>query len=157
MIEPFEYEQKHIKPVISENVTDGALDTSVLDRPIKKLNNFSKVPDFEEYLAKVAPFTKAHQEEGGRVKGSDNNKADFQSEAITQLGSMVSGYDTVEAVEDERNASQRIHAYLDTEVDFTPNFMETTHPIDNVGVDEPVLQPGISFIDSRKNKATRFA
>ena len=157
MIEPFEYEQKHLKPSVTQGVTDGGLDTSLLDAPIKKLNNFSKVSDFDRYLDSVQPYTKAHQERVGRVSARDNNKSDFQSEAITQLGSLVSGYATESGdVDGGGNASSRIHTYLDREVGFTPSFMETIHPIDNVKVDDPVLQPGISFVDSRKNLATRF-
>ena len=158
MIEPFEYEKKHMKPVVSENITDGGLDTSLLDAPMKKLNNWSKVPDFESYIADTQPYTRAHQEHVGRVMDGDNNKSDYQSEAISQLGSLVSGYDTKggAVAESGGNASNRIHTYLDKEVGFIPRFMETIDSINNVKIDDPVLQPGISFIDSRKNVATRF-
>lgn len=156
MIEPFEYEKKHIKPKVTEGVTDGGLDTSLLDRPIQKLNNFSGVPDYERYLSETSPYTQAHQERVGRVRAEENNKSDFQSEAIAQLGSLVSGYETVGEDMGESNASQRLHSYLDREVGFIPEFRETIKPIENVKVDEPVLQPGISFVDSRKNVATRF-
>ena len=156
MIEPFEYEKKHIKPVVANKVTDGGLDTSLLDTPIKKLNNFSGVSDFDRYLDETRPYTQAHQERVGRVGDRDNHKSDFQSEALAQLGSLVSGYDTVGEESGSQNASMRIHSYLDKEVGFTPSFMETIHPIENVKVDDPVLQPGISFVDSRKNVATKF-
>lgn len=156
MIEPFEYEKKHLKPRVTSGLTDGGLDTSLLDRPLQKLNHFSKEDDFTSYLEASVPFTKAHQERVGRVHASDNNKSDFQSEAIAQLGSLVSGYDTVGEEVRDMNASQRLHNYLDREVGFIPTFHETIEAIDNVKVDEPVLQPGITFVDSRKNVATRF-
>jgi len=156
MIEPFEYEKKHMKPSVTEGVTDGGLDTSLLDRPIQKLNNFSRVSDFDHYLSESSPYTKAHQERVGRVHEEENNKSDFQSEAIAQLGSLVSGYDTVKEDMGDGNASEKLHKYLDREVGFIPTFRETIQPIENVKVDEPVLQPGISFVDSRKNVATGF-
>ena len=156
MIEPFEYEKKHMKPTVTEGVTDGGLDTSLLDRPIQKLNNFSGVSDFDRYLDMTSPYTKVHQNQVGRVNAEENNKSDFQSEAIAQLGSLVSGYETVGEEVGDANASQRLHKYLDKEVVFTPAFKETIDAIDNVKVDDPVLQPGISFVDARKNLATKF-
>ena len=158
MIEPFEYEKTRCEARIRENVTDGGLDTSLLDRPLKKLNHFDSVPEFEHYRERNAPFTKAHQERVGRVSSTEEHKADQQSEAIGQLGSMNSGYDVSPSVDvmNRPNASSLIHSYLDRDVSFVPQMVNTMEPIENMAVDEPALQPGISFIDSRKNMATRF-
>lgn len=158
MIEPFEYEKTRSKGTVRENVTDGKLDSSLLDRPLKALNHFDATPEFEHYAAGNAPFTKAHQERVGRVDANENHKAEQQSEAIAQLGSLVAGYDVAGAdrVMNRPSASSLIATYLDRQVSFVPQFHETEESIDTIRVSEPVLQPGISFIDSRKNKATSF-
>jgi hypothetical protein len=158
MIEPFEYEKTRSEPKIRENVTDGGLDTSLLDRPLKRLNHFDPTPEFEQYLAEQEPFSKAHRERVGRVDPRDNKKADFQSEAIGQLGSMNSEYavTTFDDLEKRANASVLISNYLDKSVGFVPDMMNTVESVENIKVDAPVLQPGISFIDSRKNMSTRF-
>jgi hypothetical protein len=158
MIEPFEYEKTRSEPRIRENVTDGGLDTSLLDRPLKKLNHFDPTPEFERYLAEQEPFSKAHRERVGRVEPRENKKGDFQSEAIGQLGSMNSGYDVTPFgdLESRPNASVLIGNYLDRTVSFVPEMVNTVESVQNIKVDDPVLQPGISFIDSRKNMATRF-
>jgi hypothetical protein len=158
MIDPFEYEQTRTVARVNKNVTDGKLDDSLVDRPLQKLNNFDKVSEFEHYLVEKKPFTDAYEKRVGRVGGRDNHKSDFQSEAIGQLGSMSSGYEVTPSVDVmvRPNASSLIGSYLDKSVGFVPNMMDTVHPIDNLNVDEPVLQPGITFIDSRKNMATRL-
>lgn len=158
MIEPFEYEKTRSKPTIKEGVTDGGLDTSMLDRPLKKLNHFDPTPEFEHYRAAQAPFSKAFQERVGRVDSRDTNKADFQSEAIGQLGSLNSEYNVTgyNDLESRANASVLISRYLDKSVGFVPDLMETVESVENIKVDAPALQPGITFIDSRKNMAAQF-
>jgi hypothetical protein len=54
------------------------------------------------------------------------------------------------------SASQLLGQYLDRSVNFLPQMLDPEESITNLRVHEPVLQPGISFIDSRKNVATRF-
>lgn len=158
MIDPFEYEKTRSKTSSLNKVTDGGLDTSALDAPLKKLNHFDPNPEFVHYLKKTKPFTEAFQKKVGRVDNSNHNKADFQSEAIGQLGSMSSKYEVKQSVDvmDRSNASVLIGKYLDNAVGFVPRMDETVDSIDNLPVDEPVLQPGITFIDSRKNMATKF-
>lgn len=158
MIEPFEYEKTRSKRDVRENVTDGKLDSSLLDRPLKRLNHFDGVSEFDRYAAASAPFTKAHQERVGRVGENESHKADQQSEAIGQLGSLDAGYDMTgaELGKERSNASQLLSQYLDRTVNFLPQMRDPEESITNLRVHEPVLQPGISFIDSRKNVATRF-
>lgn len=158
MIEPFEYEKTRSEASLRENVTDGGLDTSVLDRPLKRLNNFDSTPDIVHYREKSAPFTKAHQERVGRVSGREEHKSDQQSESLGQLGSLSSGYEVAPGPEvmNRPNASSLIHSYLDRDVSFVPQMTNTMEPIENMSVQEPALQPGITFIDSRKNMATRL-
>jgi len=158
MIEPFEYEKTRTKTHVRESVTDGGLATSLLDRPLKKLNHWDPTPDFEHYLEKEEPFSKAFQQRVGRVEPRENKKADFQSEAIAQLGSINSGYEvsSYSDLESRANASVLIGQYLDRTVGFVPEIMNTVESVENIKADDPVLNPGISFIDSRKNMATRF-
>ncbi len=160
MIEPFELEKNRTDATLGVGeVTDGNLDTSILDRPLKRLNNFDPTDPFERYLREQEPYTRAHQDRVGRVPGRNDHKSDFQGEEqIGERGTLVSEYDMVEGGGGGRreNASVLIHNYLDSEVGYVPSMMETIHPITNLKVDEPVLEPGITFIDSRKNMATRF-
>jgi len=159
MIEPFEYE----KTVSQVNMREGAvkndlLDVSTLDKPLHKLNNFKRKAEHASFLEVQKPFTESFQKEVGRVKEGNKNKAFFQDESIATRGSMVSGYDTREmkGVVDRENASVLISRYLDSEVGYVPPVMETVDSIANLRASEPVLVPGISFIDSRKNMATQF-
>lgn len=159
MIDPFEYEQTRTDVSIRESkVERDTLDTSVLDRALGKLNNFSRRGEHEEFVERQAPFTKTFQEDFGRVAPLNTAKSDFQSEALATKGSMNAEYNLTEQrnIVSRDNASVLIHKYLDKDVDYVPPVLESVAPLDRVKIDEPVLQPGISFIDSRKNMAVRF-
>ena len=56
----------------------------------------------------------------------------------------------------KESASVLIHRYLDGEVQYVPEMKDTVKPVTNIKVTDPVLQPGISFVDSRKNMAVHF-
>lgn len=159
MIDPFEYEQTRSKVSIRESkVERDDLDSTVLDRALGKLNNFSTKPQHDAFVEAQRPFTAAFQEEFGRVKMGNMAKSDYQTEVLDTKGAMHSEYDVsvLKQVESRDNASTLIHKYLDSEVQYTPPTLDTVDAIDSVRIDEPVLQPGISFIDSRKNMAVRF-
>ena len=159
MIDPFEYEQTRTDAPIRENkVERDSLDTSTLDRALGRLNNFSSKPQHESFVEEQAPFTAAFQEEFGRVQPLNMAKSDYQSEVLGTKGVMHADYDVSETrnVVSRDNASMLIHKYLDKDVGYTPPVLETVEPVDRLRIDEPVLQPGISFIDSRKNMAVHF-
>lgn len=157
MIEPFEYEKTRAEPKIRESkVENDRLDSSAYDHALGKLNHFDKTPQDEHFLRMQRPFTEHFQDEFGRVKGKENNKADFQSEVWGAEGTMNSGYEVTQGDMKSENASSIIHKYLDSSVSFVPDMMETVQSIDNLPAHEPALQPGISFVDSRKYMATRF-
>jgi len=159
MIEPFEYERTRPKVSISENkVEDSRLETSLLDSQLENLNNFNPKGENQKFVEEQAPFSKAFQERVGRVLNENHNKSHYQSEAIAQLGSMNSEYDVSEFrnLKSRDNASVLMSRYLDSDVDFVPKMLSTVHSVDNLSPDEPVLSPGITFIDSRKNMATKF-
>ena len=158
MIDPFEYDKTRATTKPLNTVTDGGLDTSALDAPLKKLNHFDKVPDFDRFVVGQKPFTDAHQKRLGRVSNLNHSKSDYQSEAIGQLGSKTSEYEVKgdSTITDRANASVLLSRYLDGAVGFVPKVVDTVESIENLPVSEPVLQPGITFIDSRKNMATTF-
>lgn len=159
MLEPFEYEKTRSDVSIRESkVQDGSLDTSLLDSQLENLNNFSKISENEKFLRDQAPFTKSFQEEFGRVTNDNVHKSHFQSEAIAQLGSITSEYDINEFrnLKSRDNASVLISNYLDKEVGFVPGMLSTVNPVEKIKIDDPIMSPGISFIDSRKNMATHF-
>lgn len=157
MIEPFEYEKTRIETSIpTGKLKSDSLDTSRYDRPLGKLNHFDKTPEAEHFLRREAPFTKHFQEEFGRVESKENNKADYQSEVWGAEGSMNAQYDVTDVASKRENASVLIHRYLDEFVSYVPEMKDTVNPIDRIRIGEPVLQPGISMVDSRKNMATSF-
>lgn len=159
MIDPFEYEQTRSEVNIRESkVERDSLDTTVLDRALGKLNNFSSRQPHEAFVEEQRPFTQAFQEEFGRVKPLNSAKADYQSEVLGAKGAMNSEYEVsgTQNVMSRENASSLIHKYLDRQVTYVPPTLETVDPIDKIRIDEPALQPGISFIDSRKYLASRF-
>jgi len=159
MIDPFEYEQTRTDaPIRESKVERDSLDTTILDRALGRLNNFSSKPQHESFVEEQAPFTAAFQEEFGRVQPLNMAKSDYQSEVLGTKGAMHSDYDVSESrnVVSRDNASMLIHKYLDKDVGYTPPVLETVEPVDRLRIDEPVLQPGISFIDSRKNMAVHF-
>ena len=157
MIEPFEYEKTRHEVNINENkVKNDRLDTSLHDSALGKLNHFDSVPESEHFLRKQTPFTKAYQEDVGRVMDKNSNKAEYQDEVWGTKGSMNSGYDVTLGTKKKESASVLIHRYLDGEVQFVPEMLDTVKPISNIKVTDPVLQPGISFVDSRKNMAGHF-
>jgi len=157
MIEPFEYEKTRVETSIpAGRVKNDSLDTSAHDKPLGKLNHFDKTPEDEHFLRDQRPFTKHFQEEFGRVDEKENNKADFQTEVWGAEGSMNDQYDVTQASARRENASVLISRYLDSAVTYVPEMKNTVKPIDMLGIKEPVLQPGISFVDSRKNMAVHF-
>jgi hypothetical protein len=157
MIEPFEYEKTRHEVSIRENkIENDKLDTSLHDRALGKLNHFDSVPENERFLAGQAPFTKAYQEDVGRVKERNNNKSEYQDEVWGTKGSLNSGYDVTMGQKKKESASVLIHRYLDGEVQYVPEMKDTVKPVTNIKVTDPVLQPGISFVDSRKNMAVHF-
>ena len=149
MIEPFEYEKTRIETSIKPGrVKNDYLDKSRLDHPLGKLNHFDKVPEDEHFLR--------NQEEFGRVSVVENNKSDFQSEVWAAEGSMNAEYAVTNTTAVKENASVLIHRYLDSDSHFVPEMKNTVNPIELLRIDEPALQPGISFVDSRKNMAVHF-
>jgi hypothetical protein len=159
MIDPFEYEQTRTDAPIRENkVERDSLDTSTLDRALGRLNNFSAKSQHDVFVGEQAPFTKVFQEDFGRVQPLNMAKSDYQSEVLGTKGTMHADYDVSEShnVVSRDNASVLIHKYLDKEVGYTPPVLETVEPVARLRIDAPILQPGISFIDSRKNMAVTF-
>lgn len=159
MIEPFEYEQTKSQVAIRDStVKNDRLDESALDTPLRKLNHFKKKSEHQSFLDLQRPFSNAFEKSVGRVQDSDNAKSHFQDEFLASKGSMVTDYDTRESKEvmDRENASVLIAHYLDKQVQYVPPIMDTTKSVENIKASDPVLQPGITFIDSRKNMATRL-
>lgn len=159
MIEPFEYEQTKTQVNLRESVVkNDHLDETMLDRPLRKLNHFKKKAEHESFLDLQRPFTTAFEKSVGRVKDSDNAKSHFQDEFLASKGSMVTDYETKESegVLNRENASVLIGRYLDSQVQYVPPIMDTVNSVENIKASDPVLQPGITFIDSRKNMATRL-
>jgi len=159
MIEPFEYEKTRTQTSIGESsVKNDRLDTTVLDKQLNNLNNFKSKSEYQSFLEAQRPYTEKHQKSMGRVSDMNKHKAFYQDEAIATRGSMVSDYETRGEgdVLNRENASVLIGRYLDNEVRYVPPQMMTVDSIDNIRISEPALQPGITFIDSRKNMATTF-
>jgi hypothetical protein len=159
MIDPFEYEKNKTQVNIRDSaVKDDRLDVSVLDRPLQKLNHFESESEHSKFLRKEKPFTNVFEKEVGRVPDRDTHKSAYQGEGIGQKGSMVSEYDTVETMDvgDRENASVLIHKYLDKEVNYVLPMLNTIDSVENIRVTAPIMTPGITFIDSRKNMATRL-
>jgi len=159
MIEPFEYEKTNSKVKVHEStVKNDDLDESLLDRQLENLNHFQGRSEDAMFLEKEKPFTNAFQDQFGRVTKVNENKSHWQSEAIAARGSIASEYSVASFRNggERQSASVLIGSYLDREVNHLNPMMETVMPVENIRLQDPVLQPGITFIDSRKNKATTF-
>lgn len=158
MIEPFEYEKTKSQVEMRDStVKSDSLETSPLDSQLRILNNFKAKDEHQTFLEGQRPFTDSFQKEVGRVKEGNSHKSFYQDEAIAARGSMVSDYDVVgSSVSGRETASVLISKYLDSQVSYVPPQMVTVNGIDNLRTTEPVLQPGITFIDSRRNMAARL-
>ena len=159
MIEPFEYEKTKTQVNLRDStVKNDTLDESSLDTQLRKLNHFKKKGEFDSFLETEKPFTSNFKDRIGRVKEGDRNKSFYQDENVAARGSMVTDYETREMsnVIDRESASVLISRYLDSEVGYVPPRMETVDAVENIKASDPVLTPGITFIDSRKNMATRL-
>ena len=159
MIEPFEYENTKTQVKMRDStVKNDRLDESSLDTQLRKLNHFKQKAEHQSFLDTQKPFSKAFQDRVGRVSESDSHKAFFQDESLASKGSMVKDYETKESKEamSRENASVLISRYLDSEVSYVPSMLNTVESVENIKVSDPVLQPGITFIDSRKNMATKL-
>lgn len=157
MIEPFEYENTKSQVNLRDStVKNDRLDASALDAPLRKLNHFKQKAEHQSFQETQHPFTQSFQKEVGRVRDGDRHKSHFQDEAIASRGSLVSGYDVLHQnnVMERENASVLISKYLDGQVQYVPPMMEVVKSVENIKSSDPVLQPGITFIDSRKNMAT---
>jgi len=159
MIEPFEYEKTKTQVKMRDStVKNDRLDVSALDKPLRKLNHFKEQTEHQTFLDTQKPFSKAFQDSVGRVKEVDSHKSFFQDESLASKGGMVKDYETRESKEamSRENASVLLSRYLDYEVSYVPSMLNTIDSVENIKVSDPVLQPGMTFIDSRKNMATKL-